>query len=775
MSRELAPRRSGRVRLCFAGLMTTLLMLGGSVRADDVRLQNGMQFSGNAVPIKGLTNALAQQTEGPTNIYPILLIDTGMKRIYVPQRQVLDIVKADGLARFETFDIPQRKTGGGRMLQSLGGIQNITPFDRFGRRTVTLLTPGGPLNVVQGVTRITPEYLTVTGLTLAWEHGIPTTSVPVETLDAMLRQVTDPFSPNDRMAVARFYIQASLYPQAAAELAAIARDFPDFKDRVEEASQELRQLQARQLLGELRRRRAAGQHQLAFAAAREFPTQNMTADVLREVRELQAEYEAVRERRDTAAVLLGELPAELADASLQAAVKPLRAEVLAQLERDVESLERLDPFLKQADDPSRSADEKLALAYSGWVLGGGQAIDDLPATLRLWEARFQILQVLRTADVNRRKPLEAELLNLEGIGPETVARLIPWLPALLETPDLQPGLARRIELPADGNVRGAYWVLLPTEYPVDCRPQHKYPLIVALRPAERTETELLEWWGGTVEQPGQSQRHGYIVIAPEYAERGQRAYTGEAAARQMIVECIRDARKRFAVDSDRVFLSGHGMGGDAAFDIGMTHPDLFAGVIPVTGITPDICKWYLENAKRLSWYVVGGELDRDSLNQNATVLNRMLRYGYDVVYVEYIGRGYESYYSEIHHLFDWMEGRRRTRHVEEVDAKIKRPHDNRHFWIEAVGLPASLLTASKPMILNARVTPGNTIYVSSGGEPNVLWLSPEFVDFDRRVSVRAGGRQRFNDFLRPNVLDMLEDLRIRGDREKLYWVKLVID
>ena len=47
-------------------------------------------------------------------------------------------------------------------------------------------------------------------------------------------------------------------------------------------------------------------------------------------------------------------------------------------------------------------------------------------------------------------------------------------------------------------------------------------------------------------------------------------------------ECyLRDAMRRFSIDSDRVFLSGHSIGGDAAWDIGLAHPDLWAGVIPI--------------------------------------------------------------------------------------------------------------------------------------------------------------------------------------------------
>ncbi len=738
-----------------------------------------MRFSGKAAYIKGLTDALTQQSQGPINIFPILLVDTGMQRIYIPARQVADVTKEEDLSRYETFDIPQRRKGG-KMVQRLGRVVVVKPFDKFGRRAVTLSTARGPLNIIQGVTKITPKYLRVTGLTVLWEHGVAITSIEPKILDDMIRQVTDQKNPNDRMAIARFYIQASLLQQADAELTSIARDFPDYKNRVEEVSLELRQLQAKQLLAELRRRQAAGQHRLAYEYAKRFPVKNMSAAVLREVRELIAEYDQALERVDMVRGLLGDLPSQLEDPKRTAALKPLRSVVDYQLKEDYESLERLDAFLKQSGDESRTPAEKLALAYSGWVLGSANAIDDLETTLRLWDARVHVIEYLRTedSDPKRRKQLLAQLNDLEGVGPQRIRQLIPLLPAPLqpEPPDIAAGEALTVEVTAkDAEVPVSYSALLPTEYPTKFTPHHRYPLIVALRPAERSTKDELLWWGGTKRKPGQSQRHGYVVIAPEYAEEKQRKYDGDAQAHYIVLQSIRDARKRFHIDSDRIFLAGHGMGGDAAFDIGMSHPDVFAGVIPIAGITGDLCKWYWQNSKHLAWYVVSGEYCRDSRARNATVINRMMRYGHNIIYTEYIGRGYESYYAEIHKLFDWMDLTRRVKYVKEIDVKVMRPGDNRHFWIKAEGFPPNVIQQARPMILYARVSPGNTITIRSGADKNTIWLSPDFVDFDKRVAVRMGGRQKFNDFLRLDVEAMLEDLRIRGDRQKLYWVKLQFD
>lgn len=801
------------VVVCLGGL------IGGArhATAGEVVLKNGIVLEGKPVPIQGLTDDAIRPSRLPTKSYPILLVDTGWKRYFVPARQVAEVHQAADLSRYEVFHLKQRTTGRKYMVQSLGSTTRATPFDEFGRRRITVTTPQGPIDIVQGVTKITPKYLTVTGLTHVWEHGLATTSVPPRDLDRMLRTATDQQNPDDRLAIARFYLQAGVYRQAAAELESIKTDFPELESRIEDMTLELRDLQAKELLRELKHRRDAGQHELAMTAAKLFPVKEMSPAVLREVRELEADYEQSRRKVERAVLLLGELQAQLKDPERVSAVAPLRTLVSEQL--DFESLPRLDAFLSLSEDNSLSADEKLALAYSGWVLGSANAITDFDAAVRLWNARFLILEYLRTTDLFNTENLErqrllSELENLEGIGPARVVELIPNLPLPLETPDAKPGVVLPLEVPmkaesteqraepeasataqppsrsaSDGNAASSavgsgpsplrYSALLPHEY----TPHHRYPMIVALKPAERTVEEMLTWWGGTLEQPGQSQRRGYIVIAPEYAPPKQTQYDYGATAHFAVLQSIRDARKRFNVDSDRIFLAGHGMGGDAAFDIGMSHPDVFAGVISVDGICDAVCKWYWDNAPNLPWYVVSGELDRDLLSRNASVLNRMMRHGQDVIYTEYIGRGYESYYAEIHNLFDWMDLHRRTRFPREIEVKVLRPTENRFFWLQADGFPPSVAQATvltgdpsfrvSPMLFQAKITEGNSVYITkSTAARHTVWLSPELIDFNQRIAVRVKGRQRFNEFVKPDVVTLLEDLRRRGDRQELYTVKL---
>ena len=765
--------------------LAALLLLAWlqTASASEVLLKNGMTVDGEGIWVEALSGSVRRKARAPAAGLPYLMIDNGFQRVFVSRRQVGNINSEADLGRYETFKLPQRRIGRQLQLESVGRASDVTPFDEFGRRTMTIITQHGPKPITQGVTKITPKYLEVRGLNDDRQFGLATSAVPMAELDRMLRHATDPKNPDDRMSIARFYLQAGMYQKASAELQTILTDFPELKDRVKQISDELTELQAKQLLAELRLRRDAGQHALAYQTARAFPVEGHRQEVRQQVADIVSEYDAAQERAETAIFLLGQLQSQLDDPKLTEQLGGLRPVITDQLSHD--TLNRLDAFLKLAEDSKLSPQEKLALAYSGWILGSTDATTDLEATLRLWNARFLMTDSLREKDQKRRADLLAQLKTVEGVGPEQVAKLVPNLRPPRETIEVRPGEPRSIEVPTDEvEMRVAYTVLLPQEY----NPDRAYPLLVTLRSADNSPEDQVRWWGvakagSTGEDiPGQAQRHGYIVIAPEYSPRDRKSYLYDAPSHYVVLESIRDARRRFHIDSDRVFLTGHGMGADAAFDIGMSHPDIFAGVVPIAGLIDKYCTWYWENAEHVAWYVVGGELDRNSLEQNTRELTRMMRKGFDVMYVEYIGRGYETYYAEIQRIFEWMNIHRRKPLPKAFIAKVLRPTDDQFYWINVSGFPQNVTEVDllsgqgddrvQPMTIDVKSTPANTIFLSSGASQHTIWLSPQNIDFEKRIIVRIKAVQRFNDFVRPDMGTMLEDLRLRGDRETMFWARL---
>ena len=202
---------------------------------------------------------------------------------------------------------------------------------------------------------------------------------------------------------------------------------------------------------------------------------------------------------------------------------------------------------------------------------------------------------------------------------------------------------------------------LPPEYD----PYRRYPAIVTLHGAGTTPEHQIDWWAGAHgpdgTRLGQATRHGYIVIAPRWGKEHQFQYGYTAAEHAAVLNSLRDACKRFSIDTDRVFLSGHSMGGDAAWDIGLSHPDLWAGVIPIVAVADKYCAHYWPNARDLPLYFVCGELDGNKMVKNSPELDRYLtKIGYNATVVEYLGRGHENFSDEILNLFDWMSRYRRN-------------------------------------------------------------------------------------------------------------------
>jgi pimeloyl-ACP methyl ester carboxylesterase len=371
------------------------------------------------------------------------------------------------------------------------------------------------------------------------------------------------------------------------------------------------------------------------------------------------------------------------------------------------------------------------------------------------------------------------MAELEGVTAERVSQIVPLLPYVLEETPPAPGELRDYSF-SDATVTANYSVVLPLEY----HSQHRYPLLVILRRSQQSTTDAIRMWAGNANEPGYTMRRGYIAISPEYTDGKVAKYEYSAAGHRQVMAAINDARKKFAVDSDRIYIVGHEMGGDAAIDMALAHPDVFAGAAPFLPQPQGYAIRTWESALLLPWYFVGGQRDRDSMAHIASFVDRLAgKRVSDFVYCEYKARGEEIYSEEFNRLFDWMQTyRRRTLAEVKNDwrMEVMRPTDDHCFWIVSGGLPAKLsepIVWDKPktipaaMEMRSKITMGNEMYVWHPGSHVQIWLSPEMIDFDKRFRVESKGR-RFNDFVKPSIATMLEDFQMRGDRERLWWAKV---
>jgi predicted esterase len=758
------------------------------VQAAKLLLKDGRTLDGEFARISGVADSTVdpKTQSGEVVLAPILVVDDGLRRTYIHTFQVSQVLEQASTRpiRIRVWqDVAEHGAGIGRAGQAV----RVTPFDEYGRRIYEMQTPDGLLSVVQGITQITPVYTKVEGLMggtrpIVWDMRIATSSIPRETLDRILHTAVPQNDVEARLQVVRLYVQSQRYHEARDALEQIVKDFPDRQDLAPEIRQ-LRQLASRLVMDEIKLRGKAGQHELVRKLLTEFPSDGVAGETMQEVRQRLADYDAADQRVKS---VLAELNAEIArisDPNGRKLAEQFAQEIAADVNED--TMRRLASFERLADAADLSAEQKVALAISGWLVGANQATDNFHVAVALATVRDKVRQYLREPVAADRTSIANELHDMEGATVQRVAQLLKLMKPPVDVPaDAKrgPGFYELSVAGLTGGPDSRYLVQLPPEYD----PLRHYPTIVTLAGAGFTAEQQLDFWAGAADKGGtrlgQAGRHGYIVIAVDWQQPHQFTYEYSAQEHHAVLGALRDACRRFAVDTDRVFLTGHGIGGDAAWDIGLAHPDLWAGVIPFVAVADRYVTRYGDNARYVNWYIVAGELDGDKMTQNSRELDRYLRPTSDATVVEYLGRGYESFSDEIQRIFDWM-GRRQRSMPREFECVTLRPWDNFFWWLEVSGLPEKAMVSpsnwppsrgTRPLPLRSKLTEGNKVMVFEQAQQTTVWLGPEMVDFEQPLVVELNGRSISprNHYVTPDLEVLLEDARARADRQHPFWAKV---
>ena len=789
--------------VCYAAVAVTLISGVQSARASKLVLKDGRVLEGKIAPL--ITLAPKPGAKPPANgappVQPIVLIDNSLVRYFISKRQVAEADESAEGENVEHFRIRQDTPRLGGIVAKLGPLVRIDPFNEFGRRIVEMQAGIGPLAVVQGITEIWPTWTKVEALQLKgggrniiWDMRIATSSIPPDTLRSILLKQIDPNKVEHRLKLVRFFLQSDRYQDALEELERIRTDFPERKTLFEPQVRELKQAFARRALKEIKVRAAAGQHMLAMQLLQNFPVDGVAGETLKAVQQEIDEYRAKYNQGAEIQKLFDGFADQLEDQRLKVKIQPIRDEIFKEL--NLNSLDRMSTFWQLRNDPAITPDEKLALAVSGWLIGGDDALRKLPVALSLVETRDLVREYLvETVKLNRRQTL-LKFASQEAATPELVAKLLRYMlpPLATEEPSKEtPGF---YELDVDGPPGIGpikYYVQVPPEYD----PHRLYPTIVTLHGANTTPQHQIDWWAGARapdgSRLGQASRFGYIVVAPAWGEEGQAEYRYSAAEHAAVLNSLRDACRRFSIDTDRVFLSGHSMGGDAAWDLGVAHPDLWAGVIPIVARCSRYIPLLWENAEHVPFYFVQGELDGDKKAHNAEYLDRYLSHGYNTTLAEYQGRGHEHFSDEIQNLFDWASRYRRDFFPRQFLCRSMRSWDNYFWWLEMDEFPAKTMldpddwperndnrsvapknyhAAETKASLNAT----NGINVITGAGKTTIWLSPEVVNFNQKITIKVNGRSAplGGSGVSPDLPILLEDARTRADRQHVFWAKVVM-
>ena len=271
--------------------------------------------------------------------------------------------------------------------------------------------------------------------------------------------------------------------------------------------------------------------------------------------------------------------------------------------------------------------------------------------------------------------------------------------------------------------------------------------------------------------------NGYVVVVPELYSAEAAEYLASAESHRQLLNCIRRIKHGLSVDDDRVFIGGHGIGGEVAADFVSGHPDLFAGVISIAGLGRRSLHFTNHNCPFVPWYMVVGERQPAWYDRLRIFVERMFRRDSrtheinDFILVRYPNRGFESFFEESPRLFEWMARQRRaTMPNKLVDVTLMRSTDTSWYWANLDGLsnPSGNMdeptdwnaTPERTTRLSVQITSRNSIRVSSQPCDLVIHVSPDLpgIDVQKSITYISGRTRRKVDYA-PSLKAMLDEYR----------------
>lgn len=310
-------------------------------------------------------------------------------------------------------------------------------------------------------------------------------------------------------------------------------------------------------------------------------------------------------------------------------------------------------------------------------------------------------------------------------------------------------------------------------------PAGGWPLLVSLHGAYSNHRLNMRRVFGKPNRPGESDEEAtrnelplpdepMIVVSP-FARGEFMGYQG--LGERDVLRVMADVRRAYAVDPDRVYLTGLSMGGEGTWHIGLRHPDLFAAIVPVCGIT-DARQWIgaataplfdpallglttaqavAENASNLAVTFFHGEVDPTvKVAQSRAMAERYRQLGWlgkNVHYNELPGVNHSAWVPAYQDaaVFKLLAGVKRDPFPRHVIYKTYSLRYNQAYWLRIDGIEHGLAMAAIEGDhdgVKFAVKPDNVGAFS-------LLLEPRHVPADRAITVVAGGATIYQGAPRP--------------------------
>lgn len=105
------------------------------------------------------------------------------------------------------------------------------------------------------------------------------------------------------------------------------------------------------------------------------------------------------------------------------------------------------------------------------------------------------------------------------------------------------------------------------------------PLIIALHGMGGDENSYFDGYGAGAFKV-EAEKRGYIVACPKGRQPAS-MYLG--SAEKDVMDVLEEVKRAYRIDADRIYMTGHSMGGYGTWSVAMNYPQVFAALAPIAG------------------------------------------------------------------------------------------------------------------------------------------------------------------------------------------------
>lgn len=300
---------------------------------------------------------------------------------------------------------------------------------------------------------------------------------------------------------------------------------------------------------------------------------------------------------------------------------------------------------------------------------------------------------------------------------------------------------------------GTYRTLIPQNYDAS----KPWQVLIAF-PDEGSSAEIcIQTWKASVKD--------CFIVSPEKFGKN---WENSVSRLPVIYYVLRDVKKRYNLDDNRVYVAGFGKSAEAVWNTVTAMPDCFAAFAAMGGRPPENLEELANISNLPAYFSAGADGNPDILEANRKADKKLTQLKAEHSYSEPMGPGNAFAIDEAKKSFQWMSGK--TRKINPETLTICQSSNTTQFsiyWLNRdVMDPKSVITAG---------VKNNTVDITATGvKQATLYINESMIDFSKTLIVKANGKTAYSSKVVGDIQTLCERLFDSKDRLKLYTAKVVV-